>query len=258
MSLSSIAMGSGPDMVLIHGWGMNSDVFEPITFLLSQYFRLTCIDLPGHGRSVGESWPEKLPVLVDQLLAIAPAPAVWLGWSLGGLLAIEAALKEPNSINRLILLASSPRFTRTDNWPCAISENELFQFMVGFDQTPLKTLLRFSAFQFQGVAEPVRGLRFLRNLLDRSIQPELPALKRGLKVLLETDLRRELADCTQPSGIILGERDALIPSCIGTELVSTIPGIRNIQIRGAGHAPFITHPKEVVSAIIAMMGEGEK
>lgn len=249
-------MGSGPDMVLIHGWGMHGGVFAPMASLLSQRFRLTCIDLPGHGHSIEERWPEQLPLLADQLLAIAPASAVWLGWSLGGLPAIKAALKEPDRVNRLILLASSPRFTRTDEWPCAITASEFSDFMVGFDQDPLKTLLRFSAFQFQGVDEPVRGLRFLRDLLNRSTQPELSALKQGLKVLLETDLRRELTECRQPSGIILGEQDAIIPSCVGNVLMSRMPDIRNIKIRGAGHAPFVTHPKEVAEAIIAMTGEG--
>ena len=80
------------DLVLLHGWGMNSAVWSGFTRRLAERWRLTLIDLPGHGASPyrGET---VLQQWADACLESAPQRAVWLGWSLGGLVALEAALR---------------------------------------------------------------------------------------------------------------------------------------------------------------------
>ena len=51
MSLYNFRVGTGPDLVLVHGWGMNAAVWEPLLPAMSAHFRVTVLELPGHGGS---------------------------------------------------------------------------------------------------------------------------------------------------------------------------------------------------------------
>ena len=76
---------------MVHGWGLHGGIWKPLLPLLEAHFRVTCVDLPGHGRS-GWQGEETLDAMAGALLSVAPAGAAWLGWSLGGLVAARAAV----------------------------------------------------------------------------------------------------------------------------------------------------------------------
>jgi pimeloyl-[acyl-carrier protein] methyl ester esterase len=100
-------LGNGQDIVLLHGWGVNSAVFEPLKQALSEY-RVHYVDLPGFGNSdpIEGDIHDWVAALATQL----PDNAIWLGWSLGGLVATQVALTFPTKIKALITVASSPCF----------------------------------------------------------------------------------------------------------------------------------------------------
>lgn len=79
-------------------------------------FRLHLVDLPGYGRSQGFG-ALSLEQMTEIVLAAAPPQAWWLGWSLGGLVASQAALMQPQRVKGLITVASSPCFAARDEWP---------------------------------------------------------------------------------------------------------------------------------------------
>ena len=79
MKLYTETGGDGPDLVLIHGWGLHAGVWDEFAPLLEAGFRVTRIDLPGHGRSDWQG-DGSLDEMVDALLAATPETAVWLGW----------------------------------------------------------------------------------------------------------------------------------------------------------------------------------
>ena len=88
MTLSTYTIGNGQDLVLLHGWGLHSPIWKEFAPTLAQHFRVTVIDLPGYGESKYDPKTAKsLPKLAEQLLEYAPPQAIWLGWSLGGLIA---------------------------------------------------------------------------------------------------------------------------------------------------------------------------
>ena len=252
MNLEKIVSGLGPDLVMLHGWGMHSNVLEPMVQGLATTWRVSKIDLPGYGMNQAKKWPEKLESLTHLLLDAAPPRAVWMGWSLGGLLAIHAASMAPERINGLILLASTPRFIAGDEWPCALSGEEFKDFVNRFESDPSAALLRFDLLQFKGTANAGESVRRLRALLgERRVAPM--ALSIGLRLLLEADLRSRLSSYQQRLGAIYGDTDPLIPQCYGRALVNLVPHAIAVQIKGAGHAPFITHNNEVVAAVNKIM-----
>ncbi|GAL23196.1 biotin synthesis protein bioH [Vibrio maritimus] len=74
--------GQGPDLVLVHGWGMNGAVWSACSRELAKHFTVHTVDLPGYGLSHQVSY-QSMPELADMLLEQAPESAIWLGWSLG-------------------------------------------------------------------------------------------------------------------------------------------------------------------------------
>ena len=83
MKLGSLTAGSGRSLVLVHGWGMNAGVWEPLLPLLEKEWHVTAIELPGHGESAAPDGGADISAWADALLDTAPGRAVWLGWSLG-------------------------------------------------------------------------------------------------------------------------------------------------------------------------------
>ena len=156
MRIGVTRLGAGPDLVMVHGWGMNRQVWEPVASALAAHFRLHLLDLPGHGASDWDAaQPYSLDALVEALLSEAPSRANWLGWSLGGLVATQMAWRHPERVSRLIQVASSPCFVARDGWP-GIQPEVLAGFHRQLEQNSVRTLERFLAIQAMG-SETVRN-----------------------------------------------------------------------------------------------------
>ena len=118
--------GRGPDLVLIHGWALQGGVFAPLVQRPADQFTLHLVDLPGHGHSREDTTPLRLPFVVNAIAAATP-PAVWCGWSLGGLFALHAAATLPK-VRGLAMIAATPRFVRGEDWPHAVEPAVFEQF----------------------------------------------------------------------------------------------------------------------------------
>ncbi len=233
------AQGHGPDLVLIHGWGMHVGVWQTWLPVLSQQFRVTMPELPGHGASplTGTS----LSDWSAACLAIAPQRAIWLGWSLGGLVALQAARLAPERISQLCLMTTTPCFVRTANWPAAVPEAVFTQFAATLRNDPATTLQRFLSLQIRGSVQATRTLRHLRQALARRPAADLTGLTTGLNLLLQSDLRAELAQLSVPASWLFGGRDMLVPAAVADQLPV---GSCTRCLPKAAHAPFLTHPAD--------------
>lgn len=244
--------GSGPDLVMLHGWGLHGGLFRPAIEDLSKRFTLHLVDLPGHGRSDMIGGDYTLSTIAQQIAENVPNNATWLGWSLGGRVALQAAADD-TKIVRLILVGMNPCFIQTDNWPHAMSENELVQFSEALKHDYKQTLQRFLAVQSRGSERGREELRALRTELFEHGEPNEKALTGGLEILRIADLRQILPGIQQPTLILHGQRDTLAPLAAAEFSAQQMPNALLNVIPGAGHAPFISHPDEFVTAIEEFM-----
>lgn len=229
------------DLVLLHGWGLNAEVWHNIVPELSTHFRLHMVDLPGYGRSSGFG-VLSLEQMAEIVLAQpqAPAQAIWLGWSLGGLVAGEIALTHPERVQALVSVASSPCFAAREEWP-GIKPDVLSGFQHMLNVNFQKTVERFLALQTLGTEHARQDARLLKSVVLAQPVPDVDVLNGGLQILKTADLREPLATLTMPHWRIYGQLDGLVPRKIVELLDEQWPHSISHILPKAAHAPFISH-----------------
>ena len=108
-------IGKQTPLALLHGWGMNRAIWSPVVDRLSARRPVHVLELPGHGDAPIDLHHTELVDWAHACLEQAPERAVWLGWSLGGMVTMQAALDSPQRIAALVCVASSPRFVQMDD-----------------------------------------------------------------------------------------------------------------------------------------------
>lgn len=249
MGLFIRAVGQGRPLVLLHGWGFHSAIWNSLLPALSEAYRVFLVDLPGHGHSpLPADGIYSLDALAAQLAAELP-DGIWLGWSLGGLLAQRIALTYPAKVQALALVASSPRFVQDGDWPCAMTRENLRAFGAQLRENGPATLNRFLALQVHGSAAARPLLKQLRaDFKDNPAQPQ--ALDAALALLENTDLRAELRRLGCPSWLCLGEKDTLVPACLASAWSALLPNQgthSQCRIARAAHLPFLSHPADFMT-----------
>ena len=216
-------------VILIHGFGFHASVWEPLAARLGGDYTARAVDLPGYGGAAGPGadaapdWPED---------------AHWVGWSLGGVLALDAVRRgrRPRS---LALIGAAPRMVRNGDWPHAIEPAAFAAFAGDVARAPAAALRRFAAL----VARGDRRERQVREQLRaHAAAPAAETLRRGLAALRRADLRDAWAAHPVAQLSLWGERDALLPATGAAAARALRPADPAAVVPGAGHAPLLSDP----------------
>ena len=243
--------GSGPDLVMLHGWAMHSGVWDGVVERLSLRFRLHRVDLPGHGASrdcVLDSLEQMTEVIAHHL----PDKCIVCGWSLGGQVAIKLALQESERVQQLVLVATTPCFVRRTDWPWGMEASTLTLFRENLAHDYVQTLNRFLTFQVSGSDDQIRVLARLRESILYNLPPEPATLKAGLRILQTSDLRAELKQMRQPVLLIHGRNDVITPASAAGWMQQQLRRARLILFPHCGHAPFLSFPEQFVGCFDAL------
>lgn len=243
-----------PAIALIHGWAMHGGLFAPLVERLAAHFTVHLIDLPGHGHARDDATPLDPGALASALIARIP-DAYWLGWSLGGQVALRAGLDHPRQVRGLILIAASPRFVVGEDWPHGVSPDLFRNFGQALDRDFRGTLEGFLALEALGSPSAQEELRNLRQQAFARGEPAARTLQEGLVLLDEFDVRDELPGLQVPSLWISGRRDRLVPAGAMPAAAALAPGGRSEVIANAGHAPFLGAPDQVARIIEGFIDE---
>jgi len=250
--------GSGPDLVLLHGWSLNLRVWERLTRHLAARFRVIAIDLPGHGHSDWDpkaASPAAQAWRVHETLAPLTERYMLLGWSLGGQLAIDLAAAMPAGIERLALVATTPRFLAAPGWRCGSPRPRLSRLIHRLHVEGGLAVRDFLALQVRGSAPATaaRALALLTEAVHTHGAAQLDALVSGLARLRDSDLRRALPQLSMPALVIAGQRDRVIRPAAGRALAAALPHASYVEIAGAAHAPFLSHPVQFLKHLTTFL-----
>ncbi|TRW48990.1 pimeloyl-ACP methyl ester esterase BioH [Aliidiomarina halalkaliphila] len=247
---------SGRDLVLLHGWGLNQAIWDPIVPSLTSHYRVWTMDLPGFGDSGWEApdadFSHASARVANVIAAHIDHPCVLAGWSMGGLVATEIALRHPRRVHRLVTIASSPHFLKTSEWS-GIDPDVLRDFRAQLGSDLNKTIDRFLSVQALGSPQARAEIKAMRTLLKSKPVPHAEALEAGLQWLAQVDLRSQLCAIDVPMTRLYGRRDSLVPATIA-DAISTTLSAQNDQSQvflNSAHAPFITEPEAFVEALIS-------
>ena len=253
-TLHTETYGVGETVVLLHGWAMHSGMWRPFAQRLARTYRVISVDFPGHGLSA-KADGFTLPVVCERLAVQLPNQAChWLGWSLGGTVALAMAERFPERVASLTLLASNPRFLEQAGWP-GIAAPVLDAFAANLAADCRATLLRFLSLQISGLPEFKTLFRQLKQALDECAVPDSCTLSDGLRLLQQADLRPVLAAIDKPVAVVLGGHDTLVPAAVGPALQSVNPELQLHLIERAGHVPFLTHSGQLLETLTGFWGQ---
>jgi len=234
---------------MVHGWGMHSGVWRVFAHRLADAFRITLIDLPGHGRS-GMIDDFSLDGLGKSLLEVAPRQAHWLGWSLGAKIALHVADRFPERLTSLTMMAGNARFAQSDGWPCGMDLTLMSRFADDLLTDYHRTLMQFLGLQTWGLAHAREVLRDLKAHVAECEEPDGAALQAGLDILRRDDLRALLPSLRVPLLLLLGSKDRLAPPAAGKAMQALSRRAELQVLDGAAHTPFLSHPDECVNRLV--------
>ena len=258
--IAYLDVGTGPPVVLIHGFGGSMWQWEHQQHALSQHFRVLTLDLPGSGFSdipeIDYRPNQLLDFCVGFMDAVKIQQATLVGNSMGAGLAIGMALEHPTRVSKLVLIdglpqnvmekLTSPSFkraikTRVPSWLVSIG-NWLFGRLIV--ESVLKEIVHDPALLTPAVIE-----RSNRNRQRPGLLKALMAVKETLP-LWESGLSTRISSLTHPTLVIWGEEDRVFPIAVGEELHQTIQGSRFTRIPNAGHIPQWEQPDLVNRELI--------
>jgi len=256
MSLFIKTSGKGDVICFLHGWALNGSVWDPVVEQLSQNHLIMAVDLPGHGKSsplINQEYT--VDILADCVYQKMKPETILVGWSLGGLIALRIAASYPHLIRKLILVASSPQFANTESWEHGVKKAVIDGFATELTTKYRETIHRFLAIQTFGSEKAKPVIRELKDKVFANGEPHMESLSRGLEILKNANLWEAARNIRCPTLIVLGEKDTLIPRTSGEKTQNAITGSRLEIIKGAGHAPFISHPDEFLKIIRPFISE---
>jgi len=246
-------------IILLHGWGLNSAVWQPLIASLpaefTDAFHVITIDLPGFGVNVNKKIsPYSLDNICQHIANTVEQPAIFLGWSLGGLVATKMALIFPEKVLGLITVASSPRFLEQSSE--AVVEGEVVNQLVWSGIKPHvldvfhqqlkidaeKTIRGFLKLQAMGSPHVRQDIKNISQLVFQHDMANKNTLDESLKLLETSDYRLRLKDINQPFLRLYGSADSLVPKSV-IEQVAKLANNNSDQhiFERASHAPFISH-----------------
>ena len=248
MSCHVEIIGQGQPLVMIHGWGMHSGVWQPLIKRLSAKYMLYLVDLPGMGNSRPIE-PYHLYNLADEVAEVIPGVSDVLGWSLGGLVAQRIALNQPDRIRRLVLVSATPKFVSSVDWQSGVDPAVWNAFAEKVNHDYKAILLQFLTLQCMKSSDRRATIKQLRASFDTRPTPTQTTLQRALHILLESDLRAEIANIRKPTLLIHGDRDTLAPVQAAHWMMQQLPHGFLRVISGSAHAPFLSHSDQFIETL---------
>ena len=239
-------IGQGKDLVLIHGWGMHSGIWEPIIDKFSKEYTLHLVDIPGMGKSHVIN-PYDLDHLAEAISKALPPSFDILGWSLGGLISLKMSLMYPKKIHRMVLVGGTPCFINQKDWFYGVDVRDFNDFANKLFKNYKSTMINFYTLQLMHSKNSKLLIKELKRIDEAENPPEVKSLQLGLDILLNNDLRDDINKIQHQTLLITGNMDRLTPMSASMWLENQLKAGQLKVIEGASHIPFLSHPDEFLN-----------
>ncbi len=251
--------GNGPAVVVLHGFTGSVATWDAFAAAASRDFTVVRVDLLGHGASDAPESPDcyRMERCIEDLAGVLDrlglARVAWLGYSMGGRVALSAAVGLPDRTAGLVAESASPglaseeerlgRVEQDEKLACMIEEAGIEAFVAYWERLPL--------FASQASLPAVTRER-LRAQRLRNRPLGLANSLRGMGTGAQPHLNELLPALGVPALFIAGEEDAKFVA-LARQMHRQVPGSRLWVISGAGHAAHLERPDEFNGAVLGFL-----
>lgn len=250
VDLAYTELGSGQPLVLIHGLGGAQDNWQLQVPAFAPFYRVITLDLRGHGQSPKPRGPYRMSQLAADvamlLMRLKARPAHVIGLSLGGAVALQLAIDEPDLVASLVLVNTLPRFI-SSQWRQRLQGARRFldAYLGGMDKVADQVAARL----FPAVQQtPLRLEAASRLALN-----DPASYRASLWAVARFDVTFLLDLITCPVLVIAGEQDTTLPLEAKRRLAKQLPRARFLVIPQSGHATPIDQPEAFNAAVLAFL-----
>lgn len=257
-SLARVVRGTGPRLVLVHGFTQNAGAWGPFAADLARRHQVVAVDLPGHGGSSGVHgglWD------AARLVGDTAGAADYVGYSLGGRVCLHLALARPDLVRSLVLIGASPGLTdEGDRTARRLADEDL---AAGLDDSQLGAGGDGDKLERQAERLDAFLARWLAGPLFTTLSPEaamVEARRRNTCAGLASSLREcgtgtqeplwdRLAELRMPVLLLAGQRDRKFATLAG-QMARAIGATARLElVSGAGHACHLERPGPVAASV---------
>jgi pimeloyl-[acyl-carrier protein] methyl ester esterase len=249
-------------LVMLHGFGCDSRIFNSIASKLSKDYDPVIVDLPGHGQTKEKfgDFSFCAYTLLNVLDQFLNEPYHLLGWSMGGQIALEMFKQKSshkcqdeqchhNPIESLILISSTPKFVESKDFRIGMNKAVFNKFKKGIKNDTSKTMDDFYGLIFSKEEDSSDHLNFIKSLV-----PSPQTLFDCMESFEKFDERNILPGVSIPTLIISGDKDGIISPKASMYMSQEIKGSVIKIFKDCGHAPFLIKEKEVVDELSRFLG----
>ncbi len=245
--------GQGPSIVLLHSFLCDGTMWRyQVEPLADAGWQVVNIDMRGHGRSGPALQPFSIYDLTDDVIAVlddvGANTAVWCGLSIGGMMSVRAAVRQPDRVSALVLADSDggaeetlvkAKYLAMDAVQRAVGPKPLFGAVDKLFLSPTTRRDR------PDLVETLHA-RFEAN--DR------PSISTGIRALIKRDdVLAQLASVNVPALVVVGSDDQALPPERSERLARALPDAELVTIGGAGHLSCLEHPEEFNAAVLRFL-----
>src|SRR3954447_26336418 len=255
LKLSTLTMGEGPDLLLLHGLGGAKSSFFDTAAALSRRYRVHAIDLPGFG---GSSKPSTAPygapyaakAVIGAMDALGIERAHVVGNSMGGRVAIEVGLTRPDRVGGLALLSPAVAFIRRDwHWLVRFARPELGMLPHSLGRERIASTF-WALFADRDLVDPSVADIVVDEFerIYRSPGARLAFIASARAIYLENPFGKHgfyprLAALQPPALFVWASHDRLIPEGFRHHVERWLPSAEHVVLEGCGHVPQVERPE---------------
>ncbi|MFK5856179.1 MAG: alpha/beta hydrolase [Bacteroidota bacterium] len=250
--------GSGEPLLLIAGLASDSQSWLTVIIGLSKHFRVIILDNRGVGRSDKDNTDITVPKMTDDCIALLRhlklSTVNVIGHSMGGMIAMDMAIRYPEFVGKLILEATSPAI--------GMRNIELFNDMVSFRKLGMDKDLWFrNIFYWIFAPSFFNDVAMLKQYVSMAVNYKYiqsdSSFENQVKAISVFNCTADINNIQQPTLVVFGEVDLLFPSAETLELFDKITHLQTVTIPKAAHSIHMDNPDDFMKNVIEFLLDDE-